>query len=95
VGECFFWYRPTRVVPDKRPLNGCVCVCIFLTVLFDSISQVIDYEDRLRNDLFCAEWGVKLYSNQPSLFLEVYSTTVRLYSVRGRTINEDEDGNTM
>ena len=27
VGECFFWYRPTRVVPDKRPLNGCVCVC--------------------------------------------------------------------
>jgi len=27
-GECFFWYRPTRVVPDKRPLNGCVCVCV-------------------------------------------------------------------
>ena len=26
VGECFFWYWPTRVVPDKRPLNGCVCV---------------------------------------------------------------------
>jgi len=22
VGECFFWYRPTRVVPDQRPLNG-------------------------------------------------------------------------
>jgi len=28
VGECFFWYRPTRVVPDQRPLNGCVCVCL-------------------------------------------------------------------
>jgi len=28
VGECFFWYRPTRVVPDKRPLNGWVCVCV-------------------------------------------------------------------
>jgi len=26
VGECFFWYRPTRVVPDQRSLNGCVCV---------------------------------------------------------------------
>ena len=26
MGECFFWYRPTRVVPYKRPLNGCVCV---------------------------------------------------------------------
>ena len=28
VSEWFFWYRPTRVVPDKRPLNGCVCVCV-------------------------------------------------------------------
>jgi len=26
VGECFFWYWPSRVVPDKRLLNGCVCV---------------------------------------------------------------------
>ena len=23
-----FWYRLTRVVPDKGPLNGCVCVCV-------------------------------------------------------------------
>ena len=28
MGECFFWYRPTRVVPDQRPLNDCVCVCV-------------------------------------------------------------------
>jgi len=34
--------------------------------LFVSISQVIGCEDRLRNDLYCVEWGVKLYSNQPS-----------------------------
>ena len=25
MGECFFWYRPTWVVPDQRPLNGCAC----------------------------------------------------------------------
>ena len=25
VGECLFWYRPTRVVPDQRPLNGRCC----------------------------------------------------------------------
>ena len=25
VGECSFWYRPTRVVPDQRPLNGRCC----------------------------------------------------------------------
>ena len=23
-----FWYRPTRVIPEKGPLNGCVCVCV-------------------------------------------------------------------
>ena len=23
-----FWYRLTRVVPDKGPLNGCVSVCV-------------------------------------------------------------------
>ena len=23
-----FWYRLTRVVPDKGPLNKCVCVCV-------------------------------------------------------------------
>ena len=31
--SCFskipFWYRLTRVVPDKGPLNGCVCVCVW------------------------------------------------------------------
>ena len=23
-----FWYRLSRAVPDKGPLNGCVCVCV-------------------------------------------------------------------
>ena len=23
-----FWYRFTQVVPEKGPLNGCVCVCV-------------------------------------------------------------------
>ena len=32
MGECIFGYRPTRVVPDKRPLNGCVCVCACVRV---------------------------------------------------------------
>jgi len=27
VGECFFWYRPTRVVRDQRPLIGRCCCC--------------------------------------------------------------------
>jgi len=27
LSTCFFWYRPTRVVSDKRPLKGCCCCC--------------------------------------------------------------------
>ena len=28
-----FWYQLTRVVPEKGPLNGCVCVCVCLHLL--------------------------------------------------------------
>ena len=33
VGECFFWYQLTRVVPDNvhgaiKRLCVCVCVCV-------------------------------------------------------------------
>jgi len=27
-----FWYRLTRVVPEKGPLNRCVCVCVVVVV---------------------------------------------------------------
>ena len=37
AGKCFFWYRPTRVVPDKWPLNGCCCCTkgarLFLSII--------------------------------------------------------------
>ena len=34
MGESSFWYRPTRVVPDQRPLNGrCCCCCCVVVVL--------------------------------------------------------------
>jgi len=40
-----------------------ITVCLFsCTALFVSISQVIGCEDRLRNDLYCVGWGVKLCS---------------------------------
>jgi len=38
----------------------------YFAAQFVSISQVIGCEDRLRNDVYCVEWGVKLYSNQRS-----------------------------
>ena len=29
-----FWYRPTQVVLEKRPLNSCMCVCVCVLMPF-------------------------------------------------------------
>ena len=42
MGECFFWYRPTRVVPDKRPLNGCCCCCVVLQICLVQLEITLD-----------------------------------------------------
>jgi len=34
-----FWYRLTRVVPDKGPLNGCVCVSMGAVMALEAGSQ--------------------------------------------------------
>ena len=39
MSECFFWYWPTQVVPDQRPLNVCVCVCVPIDELRDEKSE--------------------------------------------------------
>ena len=76
-----FWYRLTRIVPEKGPLNGCVCVCqryssrlrapcfpyLFQSRVFWSVACVV--ADRLRLSV-CAE--VKM----PPSF--------RLFAVRAR-----------
>ena len=35
-----FWYRPTWVVPEKGPLNGCVCACVYLNRCLTAIKNV-------------------------------------------------------
>ena len=40
MGECFFWYQPTWVVPDQRPLNGCVYVCVRVGLVFGVFLKV-------------------------------------------------------
>ena len=36
-----FWYRPTQVVLEKRPLNDCVCVftCIMLLLFWQNYKK--------------------------------------------------------
>ena len=39
-----FWYRLTRVVPDKGPLNVCVCVCdyhCYYLVAFSALTLLV------------------------------------------------------
>jgi len=36
-----FWYRLTQVVPEKGPLNGCVCVCYEVGVRLRSLCRTI------------------------------------------------------
>ena len=52
MGECSFWYRPTRVVPDQRPLNGrCCCYhAIFGTA-----------------HIVCRAWSIKRQNVRPSV----------------------------
>ena len=47
MGECSFWYRPTRVVPGKGPLNGCV----FAAELSDGQSNDASGRERHCNDV--------------------------------------------
>jgi len=34
-----FWYRLTQIVPEKGPLNGCVCVTWTITIMGFGIWQ--------------------------------------------------------
>ena len=47
MGECFFWYRPIRVVPDQRPLNGRCCCCCSMS-FFRLGDQIIELYSRIR-----------------------------------------------
>ena len=37
-----FWYRPTWVVPEKGPLNGCVCVSVVVLRPLDTKEVILE-----------------------------------------------------
>jgi len=39
MGVSGYWYWLTWVVPDKEPLNGCVCVCPCNTLTLTSLTR--------------------------------------------------------
>ena len=52
-----FWYRLTRVVPEKGPLNGCVCMCVctFSRRILSLLARM----------LMCIVTGCRLTDNLP------------------------------
>jgi len=50
VGECFFWYRLTRVVPDKfhRAVKTVVCVCVCAEYIVGIGSSLAFQEDTVK-----------------------------------------------
>ena len=54
MGECFFWYRPTQVVLDQRPLNGrCCCCCVVNQFLVIACFQVNPCQPAARWYCYC------------------------------------------
>ena len=84
MGECFFWYQPTRVVPDQRPLNGrCCCCCDMLSVDGDADAAV---EARIRIGWNKFRQLVPLLTNKDvSLIMRgrLYSSCVRSSMLHG------------
>ena len=87
MGESSFWYRPTRVVPDQRPLNGrCCCCCPFATVhgiLFINDNQTCCFLSELSRIIFkrCKEppnywaiWSTK-FTNEQNWEWGIYMNT--------------------
>jgi len=63
AGECFFWYRLTRVFPDKfhRAVKRlCVCVCYFLWYAFGAcaFSALMLLVGRQEGPPACKNWMV-------------------------------------
>ena len=47
-----FWYRLTRVVPEKGPLNGCVCMYVTCIGLLGPITMPLTESRPITNSFF-------------------------------------------
>ena len=75
-----FWYRLTWVVPDKGPLNGCVCVlwAYNLGLLYSIIACFFRARFRLLESDYCL-WNHSLQVN--SFLLQAYPNEQNLCSL--------------
>jgi len=88
--ECFFWYRPTWVVLEQRPLNGCCCCCC-------SLSHFLTFRNRNRivksYRMSGAKWSTVqrgLGSLVPEMTYKVSSGTLNLCSLTHARVSVNE-----
>ena len=73
-----FWYRLIWVVPDKGPLNGCVCVCVNCTVVYVRLfacrvsyrraEELVSEDDSFASRVSSKHWICKHRKNEMSVF---------------------------
>jgi len=79
VGECFFWYQPTWVVPDQRPLNG-RCCCL-ITCISHSNWRCQLTEADLYNGCKTCGWGLS-HSNWHGTIMYSWKCKLALKKVK-------------
>jgi len=68
-----FWYRLTWVVPEKGPLNGCVCVCTERCSLYDAVCTVVPVEQiHAAKSFKSAPAKGMSWSGRPAIIKQVY-----------------------
>ena len=76
MGESSFWYRPTRVVPDQRPLNGRCCCCCY------SFIYTFFHEQITRDDGFSRLMAQKTLTRARMCLLGVSLTMLLILGVK-------------
>jgi len=74
-GESSFWYRPARVVPDQRPLNGRCCCCCWCW-----LNQVV-LKKRPLNECCCWGHGISYQITRPALQCYIGMSVLREYAI--------------
>ena len=71
-----FWYWLTWVVPDKGPLNECVCACVTAAQNTQSARQTIDYNWRYQG----RKLHLQIHIGNESVPKVIINDTVNLFS---------------
>ena len=74
-----FWYRLTRVVLEKWPLNGCVCVCVCAILQIYALTHSLTHSLDITTASYCSSnpttiayyWQLQraVSCRQPTMFL--------------------------